>query len=215
MLTNSAPMTMRKGQNHNHPKKGSSITVEPIRELKDIKSIKKLLSDKPRDLCLFTLGINTNLRASDLLNITIGQVRNLLKQDGDELHIKEQKTGKPRRITLNKACIKAIHDLLQSHSVDRAAVVVGAGDPLFQGQRGPLTVPSVNRLVKQWCSAVNLKGNYGSHTLRKTWGYHQRKTFCVDIPTLMVCFNHSTQRQTLDYLCIQPQEIKDVYQNEL
>jgi integrase len=91
----------------------------------------------------------------------------------------------------------------------------GADEPLFIGQRGPLTVPSVNRLVKSWCRAINLKGNYGSHTLRKTWGYHQRVSFGIDIPRLMVCFNHSTQRQTLDYLCIQPQEIRDVYQNEL
>jgi hypothetical protein len=28
---------------------------------------------------------------------------------------------------------------------------------------------------------------------------------------LMVMFNHSTQRQTLDYLCIQAEEIKDAY----
>jgi hypothetical protein len=60
-----------------------------------------------------------------------------------------------------------------------------------------------------------LKGNYGSHTLRKTFGYHQRVTFGVDLPRLMVVFNHSTQKQTLDYLCIQPKEIKDVYENEL
>ena len=60
-----------------------------------------------------------------------------------------------------------------------------------------------------------LTGNYGSHSLRKTWGYHQRKRFCVDIPTLMVMYNHSSQKQTLDYLRIQPQEIKDVYLSEL
>jgi hypothetical protein len=76
-------------------------------------------------------------------------------------------------------------------------------------------VPSVHSLVKSWCRAINLKGNFGSHSLRKTWGYHQRVTFGVDIPRLMVCFNHSTQRQTLDYLCIQPEEIKGVYENEL
>ena len=88
-------------------------------------------------------------------------------------------------------------------------------DLLFQGQRGPMTVSYLNRLVKGWCKQINLKGNYGSHSLRKTWGYHQRKTFSVDIPTLMTCFNHSTQRQTLDYLCIQPEEVQAVYMNEL
>ena len=55
----------------------------------------------------------------------------------------------------------------------------------------------------------------GLHKLRKTWAYHQRKHFCVDIPTLMVIFNHSSKKQTLDYLCVQPQEIKEVYLNEL
>ena len=56
---------------------------------------------------------------------------------------------------------------------------------------------------------------YGSHTLRKTYGYHQRVTYRRAIPTLMVCHNHATQKQTLDYLCIQPEEIKNVFSNEL
>jgi hypothetical protein len=31
----------------------------------------------------------------------------------------------------------------------------------------------------------------------------------------MECFNHNTQRQTLNYLCIQAEEIQSVYMNEL
>jgi integrase len=197
---------MRKGENFNRPERGSQIKVEPIRRKKDIQSIKKLISDSSRDQALFTIGINTNLRASDLLSIKAGQVRDL--KPGDSIQMKEKKTGKFRMVTLNKACIQAIQKLLDSAPHKNV-------DPLFLGQRGPLTVPSVHRLVKSWCRAINLKGNYGSHTLRKTWGYHQRVTFGTDIPRLMICFNHSTQKQTLDYLCIQPQEIRDVYENEL
>ena len=37
----------------------------------------------------------------------------------------------------------------------------------------------------------------------------------VDIPTLMTIFNHGTQRQTLHYLCIQPEEIRDCYMKEV
>jgi integrase len=197
---------MKMAQNRNRPQKGDQIKVDPIKKRKDIESIKKLLADDPRNSALFSTGINTNLRASDLLRIQVGQVRDL--SPGDEIELKERKTGKSRRITLNKACVQAIQRLLASRPY-------ADEDLLFTGQRGPLTVPSVHRLVKGWCRAINLKGNYGSHSLRKTWGYHQRVTFGVDIPRLMVCFNHSTQRQTLDYLCIQPEEIKDVYQNEL
>ena len=195
---------MLKGQNTNRPAKGSTITVQPIQKLKDIQSIKKLLHDKPRDRCLFILGINTNLRASDLLSIKVGQVR-----DVDELVLKERKTGKHRRITLNKVVRSSIQGLLAGSDLED-------DDYLFQSQRADrLTVPSVNRLVKQWTGAINLKGNYGSHTLRKTFGYHQHKTFKTPLPDLMVAFNHSTQRQTLDYLCIQSKEQRDLYLNEL
>jgi integrase len=197
---------MLKGQNYNRPDKGDMIKVEPIRKKKDIENIKKLLAENPRDSSIFSLGINTNLRASDLLRIKVGQVRDL--KPGDEIALKERKTSKSRRISLNKACVQAVQRLLASRPY-------ADEDLLFTGQRGPLTVPSVHRLVKGWCRSINLRGNYGSHSLRKTWGYHQRVTFGTDIPRLMVCFNHSTQRQTLDYLCIQPEEIKNVYENEL
>ena len=193
---------MEKGQNTNHPKKGSQIKVEPIRKLKDIKAIKKILAGKPRDLGLFVMGINTNLRASDLLRITAGSVRHL--QPGDTLILKEKKTGKARVITLNNAVVTAVQELLNSREYRDK-------DKLFYSQRGTLTIPSVNRLVKEWCAVINLPGNYGSHTLRKTFGYHQRVQLNTDMPSLMIMFNHSTQKQTLDYLCIQAEEIKDAY----
>nr|WP_320192693.1 tyrosine-type recombinase/integrase [uncultured Desulfobacter sp.] len=196
-------------KNFNHPKKGSHISVEPIRKQKDIKLIKKILHDSPRNLCLFTLGINTNLRASDLLRIKVEQVRHL--QPEEEITLKEKKTKKQRRINLNRACIESIRNLLESINYEN-------DDFLFLSNRKDkkaLTVSSLSTLVKKWCKDINLKGNYASHTLRKTWGYHQRVTFGVGIPELMVCFNHTSQRQTLDYLCVQPEEIKSIYQNEL
>jgi integrase len=197
---------MQKGQNYNHPKEGSTTKVDPIKSKKHIQIIKKLLADRPLDFALFTVGINTNLRASDLLGIKVNQVNDL--NPNDEIVLNEKKTKKGRRLNLNKACIEAIQGLLASREYQDA-------DYLFTGQRGVLTVPTVNQKVKSWCRELNLKGNFGGHTLRKTFGYHQRVTFGTDLPTLMVCFNHSTQKQTLDYLCIQPEEIRDVYENEL
>jgi len=64
-------------QAQNHPKKGATIKVEPIRDLKAIKRIKKILTDKPRDLCLFTFGINTAYRANELLSIKVCEVSHL------------------------------------------------------------------------------------------------------------------------------------------
>lgn len=197
---------MKKGSNINHPPKGAETKVQPIKEKRDIELIKQNLSADPRNLALFTIGINTNLRASDILSLKTGQVKNLLPEDSIE--IREKKTKKTRMVTFNKACINAIRWHLASNSQNDC-------DPLFLGQRGPLTVPYVNRLVKGWCRSIKLPGNYGSHTLRKTWGYHQRVSFGVDIMKLMICFNHSTQRQTLSYLGIQPWEIREVFKNEI
>jgi integrase len=197
---------MKKGQNYNRPEVGSQIRVEPIKTFKDVETIKKLLSDKPLYFALFTIGINTNLRASDLLSIKVGQVRSLKPMD--EITLVEKKTGKHRRINLNKTCIDAINRLLATRSYQD-------DDYLFTGQRGRLTVPYLHSLVKSWCRSINLSGNYGSHTLRKTWGYFQRVHFGVGLPELMEAFNHATQRQTMTYLCIQPEEIKKIYSNEI
>ncbi|MBA7574518.1 hypothetical protein ES708_16327 [subsurface metagenome] len=71
----------------------------------------------------------------------------------------------------------------------------------------------VNLLVKQWTKNIRLKGRYGSHTLRKTFGYVKRVHQRVDIPTLMEIFGHTSQKMTLNYLCIQDEEIRDVYMN--
>ena len=42
-------MSMPKGKNINHPKKGSIIKVEPIKNPKDIETVKKLLYNNPRN----------------------------------------------------------------------------------------------------------------------------------------------------------------------
>jgi integrase len=197
-------------KNPNHPPPKALIKVDPICSVRDIKNIKKLLADKPRDLCIFTLGINTNLRASDLLKITIGQVRYV--QPEQHYTLREQKTSKDRPITMNKITYDTIQGLLRHLGDD-----VNDTDYLFQSRKGKgkLTVPTLNNMVKSWCKEIRLEGNYGSHSLRKTFGYIHRTVFNTDIPTLMTLFNHSTQKQTLAYLGIQASEVKDAYMREI
>jgi hypothetical protein len=70
-------------------------------------------------------------------------------------------------------------------------------------------------MIYQRCAAIRLPGNYGSHSLRKTWGYQQRVRFGASLPELTEAFNHSNQSITLRYLCIQPDEVKSLYVNEI
>lgn len=196
-------------RNPNHPKRGSSIKVNPITELSAIKRIKQQLANKPRDLCLFTLGINTAYRANELVSIKVGQVDYLKTQD--RLDLKQSKNKKYRSITLNATAIEAIQNWLEVHPDVRPDA------PLFISAKTKLALNSVTvtSMVKAWCSKAGLLGNFGSHTLRKTWGYHQRKTFHRPIVLLTQAYGHSSEAQTLAYLCIQREEIEALYSSAL
>jgi len=199
-------MPFLKGENPHRPAPGSVLNVEPIRDRRAIGRIKKMLRDHPRDLCLFVLGINTAFRANELLSIKVGQVRSLLP--GDVLSVKQSKTGKFRQVTVNDTVVEAI----SLHLADNRLM---DDEPLFMGKRGCLTVPTVSTMVKTWCENAGLKGSYGSHTLRKTWGYWQRMERGTAVPLLMEAFGHATQQQTLAYLGIQAAEIAQIYEMEL
>ncbi|MCY7286145.1 MAG: tyrosine-type recombinase/integrase [Cyanobacteria bacterium CAN_BIN43] len=159
-----------------------------------------------RDLCLFVLGMNTAFRANELLSLKVGQVRSLLP--GDVLSVKQSKTGKFRQVTVNNTVVEAI-------ALHLAANRLMDDEPLFMGKRVCLTVPTVSTMVKTWCENAGLKGSYGSHTLRKTWGYWQRMERGTAVPLLMEAFGHATQQQTLAYLGIQAAEIAQIYEMEL
>jgi integrase len=182
--------------------------VEPIRQVKDIKAIKAMLAANPRNYALFVVGINTSLRGSDLLALRVGDVRNV--KPLQDFEVREKKTKKRRRLTLNKAAVEAVAQLLASIPDAQDE------DHLFVGRSGkPLTRDYLRKMIKKWCAAIRLPGNYGSHSLRKTWGYHQRVRFGVGLPELCEAFGHTNQAITLRYLCIQPEEMKNIYSNEI
>ena len=195
-------------KNPNHPKPGSKILVNPIQNPKDILSIKTYLSDKPRDLLLFTLGINNGIRTGDLLKLKVSDLKDL--KPGDSIQIKESKTQKVNVLSINKEVHKSLrHFLVTQNPKD--------DEYLFKSRNTALalTVMTVNRMVKSWCRAINLPGNYGAHTLRKTFGYIQRTKFGVGFEVLCRRFNHSSPAITMRYLGITDQEVYSILQNEI
>ncbi|WP_020586489.1 tyrosine-type recombinase/integrase [Desulfobacter curvatus] len=202
---------MEKGQNFNHPKKGSRIEVEPIRGEKDIKAIIQLLSGHPRDHLLFVMGINNGIRVGDLLNIKVGDVRYL--KPGQVHQITESKTKKKNVVVINKSVRKAL-DTYFSNSISQ----IENHHYLFRSRKGenfPLSVQAVHGLVKKWTQAINLKGNYGTHTLRKTWGYQQRTKYGVGFDVIAKRFNHSDPKTTMTYLGIEDKEVHSILMNEI
>ena len=193
---------------NNHPQKGDRIAVDPIRNLDDIKAISKILSDSPRDHLLFTMGINNGLRATDLLKLKVKDVKRL--KAGESITIRESKTGKTNILMVNKTISKSLQNFL-------SRTTATDDDFLFKSRKGngPLQSQAVSKMVKAWTRAINLQGNFGAHTLRKTWGYHQYYTFKTDLSSLMAAFNHATQKQTAEYLDLQLNEAENLFANTL
>jgi integrase len=198
----------------NRPGKGARIKSEPIRSLVDIQRLRDLLAGRPRDLALFTVGINTPLRVGDLLALKIGQVRQL--QPNAVLRIQDPRTGKPYRVGFNRLCCAVVAALIADRTSGTSSSMASDNDFLFPSQRGEaLLTTSLNRLVKSWCQRIGLAGNYGAHSLRKTWGYHQFATFGTDLGRLMAFFHHASRRQTLAYLCLKPNDFKNIFEHVL
>lgn len=199
---------MKTIKNPNHPKKGDKLAVDPIRRLEDIKAIAKLLTDRPRDHLLFVLGVNNGLRVTDLIRLKVKDVREL--RSGDTLTVRETKTGKNNMLVINKSVFKALNKYLTDLDPDDDAYLF----PSRKGN-GHLQSQAVGTLIQNWTRAINLKGLYGTHTLRKTWGYIQRTKFGVGFEIICKRYNHSNPAVTMRYLGIQDKEVHSALMNEI
>ena len=74
---------------------------------------------------------------------------------------------------------------------------------------------TVNRMIKEWCKTINLEGNYGAHSLRKTFGYIRRTKFGVGFELICKRFNHSSPSVTMRYLGIEDKEVLEILTHEI
>jgi integrase len=179
--------------------------IEPLRTQQEINRLKDYLyKTNLRNFTILFIGINTNLRASDLLNLRYGPVCRAIEED-IAIPITERKTGKRRNLRLNRAAKTALQAYFASRRFQNAdELIFTRADGL------PISTAALSSGFKHWCKQADLVGNFASHTMRKTWAYHHHKNG-ASIPTLMAMMNHRSQRQTLDYLCISAQDEIDEY----
>jgi integrase len=182
--------------------------VEPIRDRKKIEAMKKLLKgSNVRDHVLFTLGINSGLRVSDLLKLRVSDVRDEKGKVRDRITVREKKTGKSKTFPFSDTVIKALKEYLSEVELSYEAA-------LFPSRKGsePITRQQAYRILNDAARAVGIKDKIGTHTLRKTFGYHAYVAG-VDITRIQALLNHSSPRETLRYIGITQDELDDVYLN--
>lgn len=181
--------------------------VQPIRDINQIEAIKKILkSSHLRDYCLFTIGINSALRISDLLDLKIGDVVDENMKPVDKISLREKKTQKLKEFPLGKTSIKALREYLATRENCKP------DDPLFPSRKGgvPMTRVQAYRIIRDAARTVGIKERIGSHTLRKTFGYHAYRQGS-DITLIQKLLNHSSPGDTLAYIGITQDDLDNVY----
>ena len=167
--------------------------VEALKDRKFILEIKEYLkSNSLRDYLFFVMGINMGLRLSELLHVKVEDV----SEDGK---IKDFYGNNPF-IYMNKHVKQAIIEYLHKRQLDST-------DYLFKSQKcaSPITRQQAYRIINKAAKDVGVPGKVGTHTLRKTFGYHAYRSG-VAVSLLQKHFHHATPSETLRYLGINKQE---------
>lgn len=175
-------------------------TVEPIRNKSSIRKVEKVLANQSlRNLLLFTIGTNCGLRISDILALNVGDVKNK-----NYIRIIEKKTGKFKKFPINSKLKPMFKEYTRSKSPD---------EPLFLTIfKNRLDRSAAYRIISSACEKAGLEEHIGTHTLRKTFGYHHYKQF-KDVVMLQKIFNHFSPQITLRYIGIEQEQIDASYKN--
>lgn len=180
--------------------------VQPIRDKKQIEAMKKILrSSNIRDYCLFIMGINSGLRVSDLLALSIEDVVDEKDKVRDRISVREKKTGKSKDFPIGSNSKKAILEYLGVRAkYDRS-------EPLFKSRKGGrLSRVQAWQVLHDAARAVGLNEPIGTHSMRKSFGFHAFQ-MGVDITRIQQLLNHSAPSVTLAYIGITQDELDDVY----
>lgn len=171
-------------------------TVEPIRDMDLIFDIADYLREKSdRDYVMFVFGIYSGLRISDILKFKVRDVR-----DETYIAIREQKTNKEKRFPINDE----LKPILKDYIIDKKDY-----EYLFKSRKGnnkPITRQQAYNILSDAAAVFGLSA-IGTHTLRKTFGYHMYQQ-THDAVTIKSILNHSDISVTLRYIGIN-QDIKD------
>ena len=172
-------------------------TVQPIRDIDTLQRFKdELMVSSYRNYIMALIGLNTGLRIGDIVNLQVKDVTNT------HIQLKEQKTKKGKRFTIEH--IKPeINKYIQG--MEDTDYLFPSRQVNSKGEKVGITTTQAYRALKKVANKCNIK-EFGTHSLRKTFGYHYYKR-TKDIAKLMDIFNHSSQAITMEYIGINQEEI--------
>jgi integrase len=182
------------------------MTVEPIRNKDSIRQMFYYLNGKdPKYGLLFKYGLNTGLRISDILPLRVNDIFNRNGKFKDYLVLQEKKTGKEKKIKLNDSIRKMLLSYVNEHRLTADAY-------FFYSKKTSGHVKRVQayKVLKEAANVCGIE-NFGTHSMRKTWGYWTYKASKYNIGLIMDTFNHSSQNVTLRYIGVNQDQKDELY----
>ena len=179
--------------------------------------MKKLMrkDEKMKELTLLEIGMKTGLRISDILNLKWGSIFAMVDKKPYLLKfvkITEKKTGKTKLFQLSENVQKTIFELLGRDNPSMGNYIFISNSNKVASTGKAWTRQYVWQYLNDYAYRAGIRAKIGTHTLRKTFGYHAYKNG-ADLSLLMRIFNHSSQAVTLRYIGITQEQIDDVYIN--
>ena len=211
---------------HSNKVAGESSEVYPFNTKEEIKSminvfdkhISEATNNNQRQIAcrnkmLFLIGINSSLRASDLITL---KWNFFLNEDGTFKDLnslqpkKTRKTGKYVKVFFNEAVKKAITNYLEEYPMGNL------NEYLFKSREGDsyITATSLGRIIKDTADEASIDKNICSHSLRKTfgfWVYHNAKDKNNALIILQKIYNHDSPSTTSKYIGLTDDEMSEVF----
>lgn len=178
--------------------KGRLIGQKPPLKLKEIWSlrIRLQLADHVRDLALFNLALDSELRGCDLVALRVRDIHHGGVVASRAI-VMQRKTQRPVQFEITEAARESIAAWV-SRAEPRSASYLFTG----RSKGCHLSPRQYSRIVKSWARCIGLDPNrYGTHSLRRTKAtliYKRTK----NIRAIQLLLGHSKLESTVRYLGI-------------
>jgi integrase len=182
-------------------------TTQPIRNKHQVRELAGyyLKRGELRNYLLIVMGVHTALRVCDLLRLTWDDVYDFEgKRVRERVTLTEQKTGKTKSVTLNKAIVTALG--LCTAFAKRGAYLIKSR----KGTNAPISRVQAYRVIREAAEALKFTSRVSCHSLRKTFGYHAWKNG-VSPAVIMEIYDHSSFAVTRRYLGVTQDDKDEVY----
>ena len=180
--------------------------MKPL-SVREVRTIESILATKERwrDLALFRLGIDSLLRASDLVRIYVDEITDHNGKIVTRAELMMKKTKRKVKFAISTDTAEAVRRWIDT----RPAF---SGEWLFPGREAGdhLSEVQYRKLAKGWFAACGLDvRRYSTHSLRRTKAAEvYRQTHNIEAVSRLL--GHTTVTQTSRYLGIQDEDALDL-----